>query len=496
VKGKKFSWKQVFALSLSIFILTSLIWMAFSNPDLTSVIEAGSMNVGYSYIIGRDGSTYYARNGKTGAIDYSSSNASGVIHNVIDNGLEHKTISLPYYYAGYATISAPCGSIYFQTAQYELDTRIQIPLGSRIKIEGDGYSVQPINSGVNGGTQFRSSDADGVFIALDYGTLVNGSDVSSLAGSSIIIRDVEFVQTVEQTSNSSIAVNLNGMVQGLLQNVAINSYQHWGSQWQGYGLAIYNYGYSDMIQFLNVQVYGFYVAMSLTSDHLVLKGVGVGASHTALQLKPMPYVSIDELHIFQTNKTIQVAATSEDWAYMHNLTQVITNLYLEQVGTTDNSTVWLGNHGMRIVIEKCQATKIRPTVWTPYGFDNRSLWEFHKVNVNSVQADADFTSPEFPEAYQPAIANNTDILAYNPCMTWLSIDGGTVSAIYVCGIDTGLTSGSFLLRPKDYVKVVYTVEPTTWIWRNFDVDADGILMLMRMDRCRDWNGKPKPFLFF
>jgi len=382
--------------------------------------------------------------------------------------LEYKTVSLPYYYGGYATISAPCGSIYFKTAQYNIDRRIQIPLGSRIKIEGDGYTMQPINSGVNGGTQIRSSDPNGILVALDYGTLVNGSDVTDLAGTSLIIRDIEFVQTVEQTSNSSVAVNLNGMVQGLLQCVEITTYQNWGSEYQGYGLSIFNRGYGALIQFINVQVYGFYIGMSLTADHLTLKGIDVGASFVALQLKPMPHVSIDGVHIFQTNRTIQVAASRGDWPTMTNLTQLITNMYIEESGTTDNSWVWVGNNGMRIVIDKCQVTRARPTIWTPFGFENVSLWEFHKVNVNHGLSDADFTTPAFPNATIPGMVNNTDIINPNPCQEWITISGGTVSEISICGVSTGLTSGSFLLRAEEYIKVVYTVAPT-WVWRNFDV---------------------------
>lgn len=476
---EKFVNSKTYKRNLKIISLISIILMAtlffagysFGNPSLSSTIEPGSLYKNADYIIFRDSLTYYALNGHTGVIDYSSSNASGVIYNVINSGLPDKVIQLPT--SGQPTISAPCGSIYFPSDWYNITDMIEIPLGSRIKITGDGTTMQPIENGQLGGTQIRSTDPDGCLIALDSGTLVNGSSISSASGSSLIIRDIEFYQTVEQTNSSVAAVDLNGMAQGALDCVSVTSYQHWGSQLQGYGLVIYNYGVADQIQFNDVKVYGFNVAMSLTSDHLLLDGIGVGCSSTALQIKPMPHVSINELHIFQTNKTIQVAATSAEWDYMHNLTQVITNLYIEECGTTDNSTVWLGNHGMRVVIDKCQATKIRSTVWTPFGFENRSLWEFHKVNVNHALADADYTTPEFPDAYQPAVANNTDILAYNPCITWLFIDGGTVNKIWLNGYNTGLTSGAFLLRPKDYVKISYEVAPTTWKWRNFDVDADG-----------------------
>jgi len=465
---KKIQLKHLFVVMLICIVAFSSVGYILGSNGGTFTLSSGIYPGAPSYTIWREDTVYYAKNAY-GVIDYSGTNASSVIYNVIANGLEYKTVSLPYYYGGYATILAPCGSIYLPSDQYELTHRIEIPLGSKIKIEGDGFAMQPIESGVIGGTQIRSSDPDGVLVALDYGTLVNGSDVTDLAGTGLIIRDIEFVQTVNMTASNSVAVELNGMVQGLLQCVSITSYQSWGSEYQGYGLSIFNRGYGAYIQFINVQVYGFYIGMSLTADHLALKGIGVGASFVALQLKPMPHVSIDEVHLFQTNRTIQVAASRTEWPFMANLTQIIKTLYLEQVGTTDNSWVWVGNHSMRIVIEKCQVTYVRPTVWKPYGFENASLWEFHNVNVNHNLSDAEYTTPDFPSATIPSISNNTDIINPNPCQQWVSVAGGTVSSISINGVSTGLTSGSFLLRAEDYINVVYTVEPTTWVWRNFDV---------------------------
>lgn len=463
--NKKFGIALLLVATLFSGILLGVYVQAQSGSG-TFTISQGMYPGAPSYTIFREGSTYYAKN-DYGVIDYYGTNCSEVIDNVINSGLPEQIIQLPM--AGQPTISAPCGSIYFPTGEYIISKRIQIPLGSRIKIEGDGYTMQPIDNGQNGGTQIRSTDSDGVLVALNSGTLANGSAISTASGSSIIIRDIEFFQTVEQTTSSSEAISLHGMSQGMLQCVQITSYQPWGSQYQGYGLSIFNYGVGDLIQFISVQVYGFSIGMSLTADHLVLKGVGIGASDTALQLKPMPYVSIDELHIFQTNVTIQVAAGRADWAYMSNLTQLITNLYLEQVGTTDNSYVWIGNHGMRIVMDKVQVSYVRPTIWRPFGFENLSLWEFHNVNVKHAGADSDFTTPPFPSATTPSITNNTNIINPNQCQVFVSVGGGTVTSISINGISTGLTTGSFLLRAEDYINVVYSVEPTTWIWRNFDV---------------------------
>jgi len=47
-------------------------------------IESLDVTEAYDYIIGVDGSTYYAKSGKTGKIEYSGSDATMVIHNAID----------------------------------------------------------------------------------------------------------------------------------------------------------------------------------------------------------------------------------------------------------------------------------------------------------------------------------------------------------------------------------------------------------------------------
>lgn len=50
-----------------------------------TVIEPGSMVTGHAYIIFKDDSTYYARNGTTGGITFSDSNASALFQDVVDD---------------------------------------------------------------------------------------------------------------------------------------------------------------------------------------------------------------------------------------------------------------------------------------------------------------------------------------------------------------------------------------------------------------------------
>lgn len=57
-----------------------------------TVIEPGGMVEDASFIIFKDGSTYYAKNGTTGAIDYSDSNLTSIFDSVIDANPDGGTI--------------------------------------------------------------------------------------------------------------------------------------------------------------------------------------------------------------------------------------------------------------------------------------------------------------------------------------------------------------------------------------------------------------------
>lgn len=45
----------------------------------------------------------------------------------------------------------------------------------------------------------------------------------------------------------------------------------------------------------------------------------------------------------------------------------------------------------------------------------------------------------------------------------VTVHGGTVSSMFIRGVNTGLTSGSFVLTPGDYIAIQYSVAPT-WEW--------------------------------
>ena len=82
----------------------------------TITIEPNSFQTEASYIIFTDGTTVYARNGKTGAIDFSGTDASTVIQSAVN--------------------AAPTGaSIFFKTATYNLNSPITI--NKRLRLVGE-----------------------------------------------------------------------------------------------------------------------------------------------------------------------------------------------------------------------------------------------------------------------------------------------------------------------------------------------------------------------
>lgn len=117
----RISKSKLLGLFIATILLTSLIsYVAFSNPSIsyTTVIQEGSMNTVASYIIFKDDSTYYARNGETGEIT-SGTNASLIISNVFS--------------------AVTKGTIFFKQALYELDH--QITLHSNLELVAEQGTI-------------------------------------------------------------------------------------------------------------------------------------------------------------------------------------------------------------------------------------------------------------------------------------------------------------------------------------------------------------------
>jgi len=103
----------------------ALTYAATASLSFTTTIEGGSLVESASYVVFKDGSTYFAKNGTTGAIDYSGTNASEIINNVI-------TVL-------YGTTSG--GSILLKAGRYVIDSEIQIPAVDKFE-ESFALSIQ------------------------------------------------------------------------------------------------------------------------------------------------------------------------------------------------------------------------------------------------------------------------------------------------------------------------------------------------------------------
>jgi len=92
-----------------------------TTPGFPTVIEPGSMVSGASYVVFKDGTTYYAKNGTTGAIDYSDSNARVLLQEVSD-------------FLG-ATNSA--GTVYLKIGNYDIDQTLN--WNAKVSLIGESF---------------------------------------------------------------------------------------------------------------------------------------------------------------------------------------------------------------------------------------------------------------------------------------------------------------------------------------------------------------------
>lgn len=98
-----------------------------STPNIPTIIQPGSQVIGASYVIFKDSSNCYARNGTTGEITYSSTDASTVINLAIND-----TDTSP------TSDGSPGGKVFITAGEYLLTTPIFI-LRAYINLEGEGF---------------------------------------------------------------------------------------------------------------------------------------------------------------------------------------------------------------------------------------------------------------------------------------------------------------------------------------------------------------------
>jgi hypothetical protein len=121
-----------------------------------TVIENGSMVETASYVVFEDGSTYYAKNGTTGAIDYSGTNALTVAQNALNDMIYG-------------------GTLFFKQGTYTFSSYLLIP-ANNIKIKLDAGAILYSSNTANGYTQNEGGTAYCVIVVdhKDYFSLEGG----------------------------------------------------------------------------------------------------------------------------------------------------------------------------------------------------------------------------------------------------------------------------------------------------------------------------------
>lgn len=171
-------------------LFSGAIVYVYASPSLSSIIEAGSMTDTVSYVIFKDGSTIYAKNGETGAIDYTSSNASLVIQYAVDNcpdGNEVRIKATEYILSvtieiNHSIILSGEGDYNFIGAESTKGTKLKTTSNiNLIEITGSGWGVNAAN-GVTI-TQLslwgNGNTSGGAGIYLDYADQVRIKEVTS-----------------------------------------------------------------------------------------------------------------------------------------------------------------------------------------------------------------------------------------------------------------------------------------------------------------------------
>ncbi len=182
-----------------------------SGPSFSSVIQAGSMVSTASRIVFYDSGIYYARNGLSGAIDYSGTVASVVEQSAI-NAMN------------------PGESIYFKTAIYEQTAQVTFSKDATIICEGGVIfkwtGTEPAtnlamftNSADGTNIRWRGGVIDQNFVALIYG-IGFGTDIETNPNkyvSSLIVEDLRITNVIQD----GFLVNNSGNTNIYTRNVRV-----------------------------------------------------------------------------------------------------------------------------------------------------------------------------------------------------------------------------------------------------------------------------------
>jgi len=120
---------QVFGLILIVSLIFSINPLLADSPITDASFYPATQAETASYTIFRDGSYYYAKNGESGAIDYSGTNATIIIQNAIDSA------------------SSIRGSVFLKVSIYQISYEINMKDNVKLYGEGIGSNLHNVQSG-------------------------------------------------------------------------------------------------------------------------------------------------------------------------------------------------------------------------------------------------------------------------------------------------------------------------------------------------------------
>lgn len=360
VQNRKIDLRTVLVLLICSILLTSFAtYIVFSNPDLsyTTIIQEGSMNLGISFSIFRDGSTYYARNGESGAVT-SSGNATYLISLCIEN--------------------AENGTVNLQTDYYDLDSPIVI--SHSVKLVGAGH------------TNDVPTNMPDYYPTKLYGTVLRSSSAINMieiqgAVFNVEIRDIGIEFTGESTGHGIKAYNPDapteksyGLTYGVFENIAVlnNDGTHYAFYFENFqhlvcnllrswgGAFLYLKGNDNLIQYGNSvfsECYTYaYKTTSLSIMEVTTSGVWTGNWTNLMQFNRL------QLNCF---------GSAPRCLYLHNVR--LTTFVALEIETTLAELIKIDEHSLDIVF-------INPFFWSTH--ENSIIW-----------ADSDCTAISFIEGW-------------------------------------------------------------------------------------------------
>jgi len=441
--------KQTLAVCLFSAILLTVGFLGglvYSQTGGTFYISEGVYPGSVDYTIWREGSNYYAKNAY-GRIDYSGTNCSDVIMSCIDNLPSVSVEIVDEAGGGYTReyVTAPHGIIQFSGDNFTIATRLQIPIGSRIALKGQGVSYQAIALGRRGGTRFIGTDSAGILWAMH-----NSSTVTSSSGSEIRIEDIEFYQQTALSGAGIDVLTLTGMGMGYLKNVVVTSYyQAPTSPMTGYGIRHDPvFGTDDTIIYERVQIAGFQNGFLCYISHLACNGLYISYCNLSMQVWANTDTSFNSVHIFGCNRIIQIDDGMD--------TFTIRDLFIEQSGNSGSQYSWYCHPNFNSTVQIFN-TNVRTgysNLWTMWNSSYFMFWNVH-------------TSPDstaFPTVTTPGLVNATWFTVDESQIIEVSIWGGTLQTVEINGGYVGAAWSTYLLFPSDTIRVNMTVVGE-WAWR-------------------------------